>query len=372
MHESGGMDDRIREVIRIGQSLWLDNLHRGLLDERRLERWIHAGLSGVTSNPTILEHAMRKHPGYRQDVGSLAQRGDAPSEIYDAIVRQEIQRAADLLRPTWLARRQRDGFVSLEVAPALADDAARTVAEAERLRALVARPNLLIKVPATAAGCEAIATLTERGVAVNVTLIFSRRQYLAVADAFQRGLEARARRGAPLEVVSYASFFVSRIDTAIDRRLPEGSPLRGRIAIANARLAYQSWRELTDASRWRALEARGARPQRLLWGSTGTKNPAYSDVRYVEELIGPETVNTMPDATLEAFLDHGQVRPSLEEGIAEARAYLAELAAQGIDLDEVCEQLQRDGLRAFAESLDSLMRWIAEEAGRAAAPQPPP
>jgi transaldolase len=366
------MDEHIQRVNEIGQSLWIDNLHREMFDSGQLGRWIEAGVSGVTSNPTIFEKALRKYVGYRQDIAALAERQVKPPEIYDTLVRGDIQRAADLLRPLWAARGHRDGLVSLEVSPALADDTERTIAEAERLWSLVGRPNLMIKVPATAAGRPAIARLIERGIAVNVTLIFSTRQYLDVAEAYQRGLEARAERGEPLDVASVASVFVSRVDTAVDRRLPKDSPLRGRIAIANAKWIYQQWRSTYGQPRWGALANQGARPQRLLWGSTGTKDPAYSDVLYVEELIGPDTINTMPDATLEAFLDHGRVRPSLTEAVGDAMSDLEQLAAHGIDIDVLCEQLQRDGVRAFSDSFDALMRQIADEARALAGSAPPP
>jgi transaldolase len=355
------MDDRIREVNELGQSFWIDNLHREMLDGGQLERWVRAGMSGVTSNPTIFEKAVQRHPSYRNQMAELAQKQPRPSELYDAIVVSDIQRAADLLRPTWEERDHRDGYVSLEVSPLLADRTEETIAEAERLWALVRRPNLFIKVPATPAGVPAIARLIERGVPINVTLIFSLRHWRGVVDAYQRGLEARAAKGQSLDIPSVASFFVSRIDTAVDKRLPQGSPLRGRIAIANAKVAYQHWRKLLDEPRWRALAGQGARPQRLLWGSTGTKNPAYRDVLYVEELIGPDTIDTMPDATLEAFLYHGLARPSLLEAPEKAQQDLDALAAKGIDLDQVCDELQREGVRSFAESFDAMMRWIAEK-----------
>lgn len=368
------MDDRVRRVWALGQTLWLDNLHREMLESGELARLVsEVGLGGVTSNPTIFEKAIRNHPGYQADLEELARQSAPPLAVYDRLVGDDIRRAAEILRPKFDERGGRDGFVSLEVSPRLADDTDRTVEEAERLWRLIDRRNLLIKVPATAAGVPAIARLTERGISVNVTLIFSMRQFLAVADAFLRGMEARVRRGERLdEVNSMASFFVSRVDSAVDPLLPEDSPLRGRIGIANCKVAYARWRELYADSRWRALESKGARPQRLLWGSTGTKNRAYSDVMYVEELIGPETINTVPDATLKAFLDHGKVRATLTEHVEESRRALAELAQAGVDLDVVCERLQRDGVRAFAESYEKLLRGIAErEQALAPAPQPP-
>src|SRR6266542_5036177 len=257
------MNERIQQVHDLGQSLWIDNLHRDLLDSRKLARWIETGVGGVTSNPTIFEQAIRRQPSYQQEVARLAQTGAQPAEVYDALVREDLQRAANLLRPVWEARDHRDGFVSLEVSPLLADDTQRTVAEGERLWSLVERPNVFIKVPATPAGLPAIAQLIERGVAVNVTLIFSITQWRGVVEAYQQGLEARARDRKPLEVASVASFFVSRIDSAIDKRLPESSRLRGRIGIANAKVAYQRWREHQGEARWRSLASLGARPQRL-------------------------------------------------------------------------------------------------------------
>jgi len=233
------MNERIRQLHELGQSVWLDNLHREMLDDGTLRRWIDDGVSGITSNPTIFEKAVRKHASYRRDLALLAVQGAGAATVYDLLVRDDLRRAADLLAPTWEERVRRDGFVSLEVAPRLADDTEASIAEAQRLVTLVARPNLLIKIPATPAGLPAIARLTERGVAVNVTLIFSIRQYLGVLDAYLRGLEARAERGEPLDVPSVASFFVSRVDTAVDERLPDGSQLRAQIAIANARVAYR-------------------------------------------------------------------------------------------------------------------------------------
>jgi transaldolase len=371
MQPERAMDDRIRQARELGQSFWIDNLHRGMLDGGQLERWIRSGVSGVTSNPTIFERSIKKHSSYRQDIDEALRRQVDPVAIYDSLVIQDIRRAADLLRATWEERDRRDGFVSLEVSPKLADLTDETVAEGERLWSLVERPNLFIKVPATPAGVPAIARLIERGISVNVTLIFSIAQWRAVIDAYQRGLEARAARGEALDVPSVASFFVSRIDSAVERRLPRGSRLRGRIAVANARVAYQSWLAMEREPRWRALAEKGAQAQRLLWASTGTKNSEYRDVLYVEELIGPDTIDTMPDATLEAFRYHGIVRSSLIEGRDTARMDLAELLRAGIDLEQVCEQLQRDGVRTFSESYDAIMRWIAEEP-RAPGPSAPP
>jgi transaldolase len=356
------MNERIRQLRELGQSVWLDNLHRDMLESGQLARWIDSGVSGITSNPTIFDKAIRAHAGYQRDIADLAAHAARPAEIYDRLIRDDIRRAADLLHPAWAARVGCDGFVSLEVSPRLANDTERSIAEAERLVALVARENLFIKIPATPAGLPAIARLIDRGVAVNVTLIFSIKHWQGVCDAYLQGLEARAARGEPLNVPSVASFFVSRVDTAVDDRLPAGAPLRGRIAIANARVAYQRWIAQNRSPRWHALEAKGARPQRLLWGSSGTKNKAYSDVLYVEELAGPDTINTMPDATLEAFMDHGRVRPALTRAPEEAERFLRDLAATGIDLDAVCDELQRDGVRAFTESYDNMQAWLAEQA----------
>ncbi|MBP1644177.1 MAG: glucose-6-phosphate isomerase, partial [Acidobacteria bacterium] len=329
------------ELPRLGQSVWLDYIRRRMLDDGELARLAREdGVSGVTSNPAIFEKAIASGDEYTAQILDVAPGagGDA-KRIFEALAVEDIRRAADVLAPAWRASGGADGFVSLEVAPALARDAGATVAEARRLWAAVGRPNLMIKVPGTPECVPAVRELLAGGINVNVTLLFARSAYAAVAEAHLAALEARAARGEAVDgVASVASFFVSRIDTLVDRRLEEraaaGSPaeralalhLRGRVAIANAKLAYRHYQELVASARWRRLAGAGARPQRLLWASTSTKNPAYRDTLYVEELIGPDTVNTMPPETLEAFRDHGVAHVTLTQDLGDAERVLSDLA----------------------------------------------
>ncbi len=347
-----------------GQSVWLDEIRREWLTDGELARWIERGVSGVTSNPTIFERAITTSPAYDEAIRSHLSRDPEMETValYEALAVADIQMAADLLRPVYEASGGDDGFVSLEVSPHLADDTEGTIAEARRLWRRVDRPNVMIKVPATPAGIPAIEALIAEGIHVNVTLIFSPAHYEAAAEAYWRGLRRRAEAGKdPRTVASVASLFVSRIDTAVDRELenlgtPEARALLGRIALAVAKRVYRTFRErfLPDASP--ELRAQGARPQRVLWASTSTKNPAYSDVKYVEGLIGPDTVTTLPMATLRAFEDHGQVPGDTAlEGWEEAEADLAALARLGIDLEAILERLQAEGVAAFARSYESLL-----------------
>ncbi|MFQ5949025.1 MAG: transaldolase, partial [Acidimicrobiia bacterium] len=319
-----------------GQSVWLDYIRRSLIESGDLDRLVADGLRGVTSNPSIFEKAITGSSDYDGDLVALLDadpHADAVA-LYERLAVTDIQQAADALRPVFDASEGGDGHVSLEVSPHLARDTEGTISEAHRLWETVGRPNLMIKVPATAEGAPAIETLIEEGINVNVTLIFSLDHYEAIAEAYLRGLE---RSADPSRVASVASFFVSRVDTAVDRILdddggPEALGLRGTIAVANARLAYRRFQELFN-ERFADLKRRGARPQRLLWASTGTKNPAYSDVMYIEELVGADTVNTVPPATLEAFRDHGSVRgATIAEDVAGAEAAVERLSALGVDL----------------------------------------
>ncbi len=369
----------------LGQSVWLDFIRRGWLADGTLERLIREdGLRGMTSNPAIFEKAIAGSGEYDDQIAELvAGRVSDPKTIYESLAVRDIQQAADLLSPVHRASHGRDGFVSLEVSPELADDTEGTLVEARRLFRRVHRPNLMIKVPATAAGIPAIRRLIREGIPVNVTLLFARSTYERVAEAYCEGLEERLAAGESIDqVASVASFFVSRIDTAIDAELdrlageqplaaPRLTALRGKVAIANAKLAYASYQAEVGSARWRWLEeSHGARPQRLLWASTSTKNPAYRDVVYVEELIGESTVNTMPPETVDAFRDHGRARPSLGEGLAEARAVLAELAAVGLSLDAVTDRLLAEGIAKFVEPfrklLDAVGRRSRELAGQVA------
>lgn len=346
----------------LGQRIWLDNLSRTLLAEGGLARLVaEDGVAGVTSNPTIFFKAISESPHYRDDLVALKR--DAalgPEARYERLAIPDIQGACDLLRPLHQASASADGYVSLEVSPALAHDSAGTVAAARRLRAAVSRPNLLIKVPATPSGVTAIEQLIGEGCPVNVTLMFSLEHVRDVAGAYLRGLARLAASGGdPRSVKSVASLFLSRVDTLVDKRLEAAGgaalALRGRSGVALAKLAYQEYGKLYGTAEFAALAARGARPQHLLWASTGTKNPDYSDVMYVEPLIGPETINTLPDATLAAFRDHGRAQATLEADVDGARAQFEALARAGVDMREVGETLQAEGVKLFAQSFEQLM-----------------
>ncbi len=356
-----------------GQSVWLDNISKAVLDSGELKRLIEEdGLRGVTSNPTIFEKAINGSQDYDAALRRLALEGRSVEEIYESLVIDDIQRATDLFRPLFRETRGLDGYVSLEVSPKLANATQRTLDEARRLWKQVDRPNVMIKVPATPEGIPAVEQLIAAGINVNVTLMFSMDHYIRVAEAYVRGLEARARSGKSLAVASVASFFVSRVDTLVDKQLDErlGSTksasekqelhsLLGKTAIANSRLVYQKFKEIFSRSNFTALKEKGAQVQRPLWASTSTKNPAYRDVLYAEELIGPDTVDTMPPATIDAFRDHGRVRASLEESLPEAKAIFSRLAAVGIDTGASTEKLQVDGVKLFADSFDTLMKALA-------------
>ncbi|WP_420135842.1 bifunctional transaldolase/phosoglucose isomerase [Rhodopseudomonas sp.] len=357
------------------QAVWLDFLARGFIAKGDLKKLIDEdGVKGVTSNPSIFEKAIGSSDEYDGAIGAALKQGDrSVGELYEALAVEDIQHAADVLRPTYDRLEGRDGFVSLEVSPYLALDTKATIIEAERLWNAVKRENLMIKVPATRQGLAAIKHLISKGISVNITLLFSQQVYRDVAEAYLSGLEALiAGGGDPARVGSVASFFVSRIDSAVDKQLddkitqandPEEKArlekLKGKVAIANAKLAYQDFKRLFSGDRWAKLEVCGAKPQRLLWASTGTKNKAYSDVLYVEELIGPHTVNTVPPATLDAFRDHGKPRDSLEEHVDDARDVLKNLENAGISLQSITETLVTEGLQLFADSFDKLLGAVA-------------
>ena len=353
---------KLHDLTRLGQSIWYDNIRRALIDSGDLQQLINDGVMGVTSNPSIFEKAIAGSADYDEAIQALAAAGKSVAEIYDALTLADIGRTADLLRPIYDQTNGVDGYVSLEVSPALAHDTAATVTEARRLFAALGRPNVMIKVPATRAGIPAVRQLISEGINVNVTLIFSQAHYEAVAEAYIAGLEASAGDLSP--VASVASFFVSRVDTAVDAALPPDSPLRGKIATANSKAAYGRFRTIFSGSRWQKLAERGARVQRPLWASTSAKNPAYPDTLYVDSLIGPDTVNTVPPATLTAFRDHGVAAATLEQGLDEAQAQLAQLADLGIGLDAITQKLQDDGVAAFAQSFVSLMDSISEKRDR--------
>ena len=352
-----------------GQSVWYDNIQRGLLDNGEMAGMIaREEIRGVTSNPTIFMNAITKSHDYDAGLRPLAKAGLSAEEIFWRLAIEDIQTAADLFRPLYHQSGKGDGFVSLEVSPYLAHETDATLAEARQLWQRVDRPNLMVKIPATKAGLPAISAAIAAGINVNVTLIFSRSRYAEVMDAYLQGLEQRAAAGLPLDAVaSVASFFVSRVDSKIDARLSDrDAHLRGKAAIANARLAYADFKQVFATERFQALAAQGGRVQRPLWASTGTKNPAYSDVLYVVELVGPQTVNTMPPQTLAALLDHGRVRAaSLEEDLDAAARTLAELQAMGIVMDAVTDELEDEGVKSFADAFTALL--AAVETSRQAA-----
>src|SRR5579871_407269 len=367
----------VKELEKHGQAVWLDFLARGFIAKGDLKRLIDDdGVKGVTSNPSIFEKAIGSSDEYDAPIGKALHKGDrSVAELFEQVAIEDIQHAADVLRPVYDSMHGKDGYVSLEVSPYLAMDTKGTIAEARKLWKHVHRKNLMIKVPATDQGLPAIEQLISEGISVNITLLFSQQVYLDVAEAYLKGLEKYvAAGGDPSHVASVASFFVSRIDTVVDKQLDEKiakandpsekerlAALKGKIAIANAKLAYQDYKKLIASDRWERLAAKGAKPQRLLWASTGTKNKDYSDVLYVEELIGPDTVNTVPPATLEAFRDHGKLRDSLEENVEEARQALAELQKSGISLDDITAELVKDGVKLFADAADKLYGAVAHK-----------
>ena len=366
----------------LGQSLWLDYIHRDLLDSGELRRLIEQdGIRGVTSNPTIFEQAIGGGTSYDAAIAALAREGRDARGILEALSVEDVARAADVFRPIFEMTGGNDGFVSLEVAPDLAHDTDGTVAEARRLWAAVCRPNLMIKVPGTAEGLPAVTRLIAEGINVNVTLLFSVEVYRGVIAAYVRGLEQRAEAGRPLDAVrSVASFFVSRVDTEVDKRLeakiaatPDAAArgrlegLLGKAAVANAVLAYQAYEAGFTAPEVRALMGKGAAVQRPLWASTSSKNPRYSDTLYVDSLIGPDVVNTVPPATLRAFQDHGRPVRTIDADVAGARGHLAALAAEGIDLRDVTDALEADGVRKFVDSFTSLLATISAKLGKGTA-----
>jgi transaldolase len=325
---------------------------------------------GVTSNPTIFQKAISAGDAYDDQLREVLEEEKDAKEIFLRLALTDIGDALDLLRPVWDGGSGRDGYVSMEVDPNLAFDTSATIDEAQRIHDTVDRPNLFVKIPATKEGLPAIEEMIARGKPINVTLIFSLERYAEVAEAYMRGVERLVETGGdPSTVASVASFFVSRVDTEADRRLDElggHDELRGKLAIANAKLAYERYKEIFSGARWEALEAKGATPQRCLWASTSTKNPDYRDVMYVEELIGPNTVNTMPEETIEAFQDHGEVAPTLEQEIDAAKKVFEGLADAGVDYDDVTRTLEREGVDKFADSFSELLEGIRAKSGELA------
>jgi len=364
--------NRLQELEAMGQAIWLDFISRDLIIRGELKRLIQEdGLSGITSNPSIFEKAVSSSHDYDDILSAGSAEKRSAKEIYEQLVIRDIQDAADMLRPVYNSTNRLDGYVSLEVSPHLARDTEGTMEEARRLWQAVNRPNIFIKVPGSPEGAPAVRQLTSEGLNINITLLFSQENYHAVAEAYVAGLEERAARGEDLSgVASVASFFVSRIDTLVDKKIDEQAKqagaaeqkqlkaLQGKVAIANAKQAYRWYQQFFATERWKKLAAKGARTQRLLWASTSTKNPAYRDVLYVEELIGPETVNTLPLATIEAFLDHGKVARTLDKDLSHADAVMQELAVVGISMREVTDELLEQAIVLFNGSFDKLLAAI--------------
>jgi transaldolase len=375
------MMNPLLELARLGQSYWIDDLTRPMISGGELQRRVEdEGLTGVTLNPTIFREALHASDAYDRQIRRLA--AHPVNEIYEALIVADVRDACDILRPVYDRTEGRDGFASLEVSPYLAHDTQGSIAEAHRLWQAVARPNLFIKIPGTFEGIAAVEALLAVGINVNITLLFSVERYEEIALAYMNALELRKVTGKPLaSVASVASFFLSRIDTRVDELLRqriaggmrEVEHLLGKCAIANAKIAYQRYKDLRSSGRWHSVEKAGARPQRLLWASTSTKNPSYDDLMYVEPLIGPQTINTLPRKTIAAFRDHGKVAASLDYGLEDATQVMRGLQAAGIDVAQITRQLLDDGIKKFIESFDDILQTIATramvvpEASRAAA-----
>jgi len=359
---------RLHELSELGQSVWIDYLSRQMLQSGKLARMMEEdAVVGVTSNPTIFQKAIAEGDAYDEQLREVLAQEDDPKEVFLKLAVEDVKNACDLLRPVWDGGKGQDGWVSIEVDPNLAFDTDGTIAEAQRLHELVDKPNCFVKIPGTKDGLPAIEEMIARGRPINVTLIFSLQRYVEVVEAYLRGLERLVESGGdPGPVASVASFFVSRVDTEADRRLDEvGAPdeLKGKLAVANAKLAYQRYQELFSGERWEALHATGVRAQRCLWASTSTKNPAYRDVLYVEELIGPETVNTMPEETIDAFQDHGEVALTLARDLDEAQRVFDRIAEAGVDYDDVVVTLEQEGVEKFSDSFRELLDGVQAKRG---------
>lgn len=358
---------KLHELSDIGQSVWLDFISRKLLTSGELKDWIDKGLRGMTSNPTIFDKAISKSDDYDEEIKKYVRQNLSIEEIYEKIVIKDIGMAADEMRKVYDSTNGLDGYVSLEVNPLLANSTDETIQQAKHLYKELNRPNVMIKIPGTEEGLPAITEVLGSGVNVNVTLIFSTESYKKVVDAFISGLEKFDQSGGDIsKLASVASFFVSRVDTAADKKLEEkgNKDLQGKIAIANSKIAFEISEEIFSSERWKKLADKGARKQRLLWASTSTKNPDYRDVLYVEELIGPDTVNTMPPDTIEAFLDHGKVESTLDKGIDEAKQQLQKLKELGISINDITYKLLNDGVKSFSDSFESLIASIKEEVNK--------
>jgi transaldolase len=361
---------RLHGLAELEQSVWIDSLSRSWLKTGSLAKWMDEdALTGVTSNPTIFQKAMAEGEWYDDQLREVLKEEDDLKEIFLQLAMVDIEEACDLFRSVWDGGKGKDGYISMEVDPNLAYETDATIEEAARFHDWVERPNLYVKIPATEPGLPAIEEMIARGRNINVTLIFSLDRHMEVADAYIRGLERLVEAGGdPAKVGSVASYFVSRVDTEADGRLDEaGHPeLKGKLAVANAKLAYQNYEEKFSGERWEALAAKGATPQWCLWASTSTKNPGYRDVLYIEELIGPGTVNTMPRETIEAFQDHGEVALTLEDGVDEAKQVFEQVAAAGVDYHDVTETLEREGVQKFIDSFTDLLEGIEAKRGQLA------
>ena len=375
--ETAKATNPLKDLLKFGQSVWLDYIRRDLMTTGELKRLIEEdGLRGMTSNPAIFEKAISDSNLYDDILHSLAGKNLTPIAKFEALAIRDIQDAADGLRAVFDASKGQDGFVSLEVSPYLARDTQGTIEEARRLHKAVGRPNVMIKVPGTTEGLPAFQQLTAEGININVTLLFSQQVYEQIAEAYVAGLEQLAANGGDVsKMASVASFFISRIDSAIDKVVEAKlktskdpaeraalNSVQGKVAIANGKLAYQSYLRIFGTDRWKKLAAKGAHTQRVLWASTSTKNPAYSDVMYIEELIGPDTVNTVPPATLDAYRDHGHPRTTLTENIGDAKQVMDTLPKAGISMKEVTDKLTDDGVRLFSEAFDKLLKAIEKNA----------
>ncbi|MEN9205329.1 MAG: transaldolase [Thermostichales cyanobacterium SZTDM-1c_bins_54] len=357
------MTTRLHQLWEHGQSVWMDNLSRTIISNGELARWIDQGVRGITSNPAIFKNAIAGNTDYDAGIQTALQSGASINDIYESLVLQDISDAAALFLPVYEASQGLDGYISIEVSPKLAHSTASTILEAQRFFQILAQPNIMIKIPGTAEGLPAVTEAIAAGINVNVTLLFSIQNYIETAWAYIAGLEKLDAAGGDISrVASVASFFLSRIDTSIDKlldaKMAQGidcASLKGTIAIANAKLAYQEYLKIFSSERFQKLAAKGARPQRLLWASTSTKNPAYRDTLYVEELIGANTVNTIPPETLVAFLDHGQVADTLTQDLEAAQQAMQALTTLGIDLEQVLADLQADGVEKFVQAFDQLL-----------------
>jgi transaldolase len=360
----------LRKLGELGQSIWLDYMRRNLITSGELERLIRDdGLKGLTSNPTIFQKAVAESEDYDDLFREWAPKGAGPGEVFEALAVRDIRDATRIFRPVWEATKRRDGYCSIEVSPTLAHDTQASLVEARRLWKAVGTPNVMVKIPGTVEGLPAIEQAISEGININITLLFSQDAYVAVTEAFQRGLEKRAARGEDIShLASVASFFVSRIDALVEKTIAARekagatpaqkalfAEVAGRVAIANAKQTYRRYLQIFSTPRWKALADKGAQTQRVLWASTGTKNPKYSDILYVEELIGPDTVNTVPPATLDAYRDHGNPRRTLDQGLDAADTTMRKLEESGISMKAITDQLVEDGVKSFDASFQELL-----------------